>query len=88
MHVLFGCFAEGNAVEQSHFKGRSLFLVPHLSPCAGAVAGAAEATGEVIAVCSAEVGHLSEGRYEDFGLGDSPAPYTSSVTTGSFFLCQ
>ncbi|XP_009704013.1 PREDICTED: rab GTPase-activating protein 1 [Cariama cristata] len=30
--------------------------------------------------------HSVQGRYEEFCLGDSPAPYTSSVTTGSFFL--
>lgn len=60
MHVLLGCFAEGNTVEQSYFKGCSL-LVSHMSPCPFTVTETAEATAEIISVCSVETGRLSEG---------------------------
>lgn len=85
VHVLLGCFAERDTVGRSYLKGCSPFLVSHPLPRAFTVTGTAEAAGGMIPVCSVEVWHLSEGPYEEFFSGDRPAPYTSSVTTGSFF---
>lgn len=66
VHVLLGCCAEWNTVEQSYFKGCSLFRVSHPSPYTLMVTGTAEATGEISSVCSVEIWHLSEGCYKEF----------------------